>query len=301
MVDDALDELYRHEERPASATLSAALGGTATDTTVVVSDVSLFQVTNVVEVGSELMLVTAIVSSELTLSRGYAGTTRAAHESGAEIRRQPRFGRAAVAEKVYRSLGAMETWVYPLVSEEYSTTDTATLFVELPSNTVNVERVRYQDPTTGRIIDLPGWEFHFDLPTTVAESTVALQVPSRVRTTDSLIVTRRISYRWRDTSESSGSGDVYTTDPIEEDTVDLPIAGQDLPSAWAAASVALGRELSRQDLDRVPEWSEEAARAQGVNLRLVRELYGNFYRRIDEVQRTYPRYNYRPFRKMGRA
>lgn len=296
LVDETLEMLYRYEERPAQTLTTTTM--TAASTTVEVGDATLFTATDLIEIEREILLVTAVSSPELTVSRGYGGTpVNSAVGTGVEVRKSPRWGRYKVARQIQRSLGSIETTVYPVESEEYTIGATTKLFLELPANTAWVENVRYQDTTTGRLVDVGGWEFHYNLPTTVAAGGVALQLPSTVAEDDVIIVSRRTNYAWTDTSAGDGS---TTTSPEEDDTVLLPVAGRDLPVLYAAASLALGKEATRQDLDRIEEWSEEAARAQGVNLRTVRDLWGTYYRRLDEVQRTYPMRAHRPYQKMPR-
>lgn len=54
-------------------------------TTVTVADGSIFQPKHVVKVGEELLLVTAVNGNDLTVTRGYAGTTAAAVANGAKV------------------------------------------------------------------------------------------------------------------------------------------------------------------------------------------------------------------------
>lgn len=72
------DEMISDESTVAGAKL-------ATDTTITVADAEPFRANQVVKVGEELILVTAVAGSDLTVSRGYAGTTAAAIADGAKI------------------------------------------------------------------------------------------------------------------------------------------------------------------------------------------------------------------------
>ena len=64
------DEMYADETTVATALTEAA-------TTLAVADGSIFQAKHVVKVGEELLLVTAVSTNSLTVTRGYAGTTAA--------------------------------------------------------------------------------------------------------------------------------------------------------------------------------------------------------------------------------
>ena len=65
--------------RPRSNPMSDSGGISNADTTMGVTDGSIFDVGDVIQVESEFMLVTAISSNNLTVTRGYAGTTAATH------------------------------------------------------------------------------------------------------------------------------------------------------------------------------------------------------------------------------
>lgn len=72
------DEMYADE-----TTLTAELNNSAT--TVAVADGSIFQAKHVIKIGEELALVTAVAGNNLTVTRGYAGTTAAAAVNGAKV------------------------------------------------------------------------------------------------------------------------------------------------------------------------------------------------------------------------
>lgn len=72
------DEMYADE-----TTAAADLTNVATN--LEVADGSIFEAKHVVKVGEELMLVTAVNGNNLTVTRGYAGTTAAAATTGAKV------------------------------------------------------------------------------------------------------------------------------------------------------------------------------------------------------------------------
>lgn len=72
------DEMYADETTVTTALTEAA-------TTLVVADGSIFEPKHVVKVGDELLLVTAVAGNNLTVTRGYAGTTAAAATTGAKV------------------------------------------------------------------------------------------------------------------------------------------------------------------------------------------------------------------------
>lgn len=56
-----------------------------TDTTITVDDGSIFRVNHIIRIGEELLKVTAVNGNDLTVSRGYAGTTAAAIADNARV------------------------------------------------------------------------------------------------------------------------------------------------------------------------------------------------------------------------
>lgn len=72
------DEMYGYE-----STVSGAK--TDSDTTITVADVDPFRAEQVVKIGDELLKVTAVAGNNLTVVRGYAGTTAEAIDDGARV------------------------------------------------------------------------------------------------------------------------------------------------------------------------------------------------------------------------
>ena len=72
------DEMYSDESTVAGAKLVG-------DTTVTVADAEPFRAGHVVKIGEELLKVTAVNGNDLTVVRGYAGTTAAAIADGAKV------------------------------------------------------------------------------------------------------------------------------------------------------------------------------------------------------------------------
>lgn len=72
------DEMYADETTVATALTNVA-------TTLAVADGSIFEAKHVIKVGDELLLVTAKNVNDLTVTRGYAGTTAAAASVGAKV------------------------------------------------------------------------------------------------------------------------------------------------------------------------------------------------------------------------
>lgn len=71
------DEMYADETTASAAAVDA--------TSITVADGSIFEPKHVIKVGEELMLITAVNTNELTVTRGYAGTTASAVTDGAKV------------------------------------------------------------------------------------------------------------------------------------------------------------------------------------------------------------------------
>ena len=289
LIEDTLSILYRLTERPYQVTVGSNALADGTDTTLTVSDGARLQTTDVVELGSELCLVTAKSSDAtpvFTVARGYAGTT--ATSSGFPTSTvaliNPPWPRNDVSTYLQRAVKSlMNSYLPYLVSTVYNRA-AGLQYIELPATTVKVLSVRHVVTSTGRMVDIGGWQFEEDLPTAVVASTKLLRVPSTIDDDDDLIVTTQSPYSW------TGSG--------EAATVPLPLGAEDIPPLWAAAYAVTRREVTRSDIDKIEEWNQDAAMRQGVNLRWARELWGEVYRRLDEAKRMQYVPRHRPYRKM---
>lgn len=290
MIEDTLEKLYRTGERPRIVTMGATnlVDNAAVSFTVQSGDEDLLNVTDVVEFADELILVTGKSSATppvFTASRGYANTTAVGHAVGAVGQKNPQWGRRQVRRALERYFDrAGNLWLPNIVSAVKNTTIDK-YFVEMPADTMRVLEVSYMHPTSGRIVFIDNWTFHPRVPTAKVTSGKALRTPAIVDESDDLLVTYQTAYSF------TGSGN-------EADTIVVPVGSQDLPCQYAAAYLLAGRELSRTEVDHVEEWNQEQAARSGLNIRLMREMWGQFYRSIDEARRLIDVPRHRPFRKM---
>ena len=74
-----------HEDETFATKTTATAVATDAATTLAVADGSIFEANSVIKVGEELLLVTAVVANNLTVTRGYAGTTSAAVAVGDKV------------------------------------------------------------------------------------------------------------------------------------------------------------------------------------------------------------------------
>lgn len=291
LVDKALIELQDPAEQGLLLVLSDTLTASSSDTTFTVTDGAKLNVSDIVEFGSELMLVTEKTSDTVpvfTCSRGYYGTTVAAHASGDSGLANPQFARYRVAEAVKRAFTRLDALGLPNITSSVMNRATGLQYVSMPSNTRKVLRVGYVNETTGRWFDIGGWEFVDDVPTATVSTGKLLRIPSNITNTDDLQVTYQIPYRWS----------TYPTAPTEASTITIMEGAEELPAQYAAAWMVGRREISRSEIDRSEEWNRSETVRNGGSTTLVRLLWSQFYQGLDEAKRLVRVPIHRPYVRM---
>lgn len=288
LIDDTLEMLYRTSERPFQVEVGSSALDSPTDKTLTVDDADRVQATDVLEIGDELMLITAKSNDAtpvLTVSRGYAGTQASSgHATNAVALINPPWPRSSISDWIQRCFKSVMNAQLPNRVSELMTRTTDQQWISMPENTMRVYSVRHMIGQTGRIIDVGGWQFEQDMPTGLVSTGKALRTPTSIENNDELVVVYQTPYSF------TGSGD--------EATISVPIGAEDISALWAAAYAVTRREVNRLDVDKIEEWNQEAAMRQGVNLRWARELWGEVYRRIDEAKSMQGLPKYRTYRKM---
>jgi hypothetical protein len=264
------------------------MGSTALTTTgatsLTLADSNGVNPTDVIEFGSELVLVTTksdAATPVLTVSRGYYMTTAATYAEGQVGHVNPTYPRRKIAEAIRRSFSRLEALGVPLIKEDTLNTadvdDTAQYYVELPADCREVVEVRWQ-ATDGRVWRLDGWEFFDYLPSAISTTGKGINLGRYVTEDDDIEVVYRAPYRWS----------TYPTDPTEAATITVPEGAEDLPALYAAAWLASSREISRSEIDRSDEWNKAAMSERGQSSALVRAKWQEFYRALDEARRLNP-------------
>ena len=292
LIDEALSNMYRPSERPARVTIGSTALDTLSSTTMTVDDSDLCPPTTILEAGDgEQMLVTAVsddATPVVTVSRGYAGTTAASGwPTSSELLVEPRWGRANVTRWIQRWFSGPGNTYFPTITSETMNRETDLQFIEMPADTMRVIRVRHYSTMTGRIVDIGGWQLEERMPTDIASTGVALRLPSSIWNEDDLIV------EWIEPNSWTGTG--------EDATNTVPVGAEDLPVLYAVAYGIARREVTRVELDKVQEWNQEQAARAGINLRLLRDMWGEYYRRVDEARKIQDVPKYRPYRKMTKV
>lgn len=272
MIDGTLFAVEAPSESGLRVTLSTGLT-TTSDTEFTLSNGTL-SVSDIVELGQELILVTAKsedATPVYTASRGYYSSTAEAHSTGDLGVANPQFPRRRVADAIKRSLVRIEALGVPLVVNETLTRETDLEYVILPTDCRQVLQVMYIDTLTGRFLEVGNWREFSNL-----SLGRVMSVPKAIKNADELEVVYRKSYSFSDSPAF----------PDESSTVTLPSPAVDLPASYAAAWLVSAREISRQEIDRANEAApDDQVRVQsGVGL--MRALWQQFYRELDEVRRV---------------
>lgn len=290
-IDEALAEIVRYDERGYGVTTSSAM--TLASTTLTSDAGAKISPTDVIEIGSELMLVSAVsadVIPVLTVSRGYDNTTIATHASGVVATVNPSFTRKRVGLAIQRAFPAIEAGrVFNVVTESL-TREPGMEFALFSVPVRDVLRVGYMDGY-GRfepVVD--GWRFFDDMPTSTAPNGQIIRVPRYVNDDDELVVTYSTPFRWSS----------YPASPSGTDTMTMPEGSEHLPCQYAVAWLAVGRELSRQDIDRTEEWNRSQGYTSGLSTSLIKQMWAQFYQALANAARLYVPEVARPYRRTRR-
>lgn len=282
MVEETFSVLYRHVERPRQTTVGSQELADSDARTITFSDPDLVNVTDLVETeaGEQLLIVEKSDTDVFTVDRAYNDTENGGRVfTGSKIQINPQWGRTEVDRWVRRFFSTAGNVYLPSLKTDILFRETGDRIVVLPADVMEVKSVRAQG-TDGAIVGLAGWSHERDLPTTIYPTGQGLTTPVTIDDDDELWVTYTSPY------DTSG------------DDVDVQVGFEDLAVLWAAAYAVGRREVSRMDLDSIQEWNQQTAIRNGQNLRLMRELWGEFYRRTDEARKVHYVPKHRPYRAM---
>jgi len=298
LVDETLSNMYRGSERPRPVVIGSTALSSTSDTTFTVDDSTLIPPTTIVEApDGEQMLVTAIsddATPVVTVMRGYNNTTAASDwPTNTVLLVEPRWGRQDVIRWLQRWFAGPGNSYFPTITSQVMNREDGLQWIEMPADTMRVIRVRHYSTVTGRIVDIGGWQLEERVPTEVqggiSTTGTVLRVPSNIWDEDELIVEWIEPNSW-----VLNQGGEYATNTV-------PVGAEDLPVLYAAAYGIARREVTRVELDKVQEWNQEQAARAGINLRLLRDMWGEYYRRVDEARKIQVVPKHRPYRKMAKV
>jgi hypothetical protein len=295
LVDRVLAGMQSPQELGRRISLSDTL--TTSTATFNVSDATLFQVTELLEFGSELMFVTAkssdLAAADVTVVRGYAGTVATAHTSGDVGAINPPWPRKVVADQLVAAFPYMEGNRLPLIvtsaelTPEQDPFDDNIWLVDIPAAARHVYLVRIG------LKDVNGWTYIDNLPTTGTYAYTTGKVvrlpaysrsyyPEMTPSADMVVtVVYRAAYTWSDDP------------PDESSTIDIGEGTLEVPVKYAIWQLTEARERGRQQVDRSTELREGLGFDTGPqHVRLARET---FFSALDVARRLEPPPRTRPF------
>jgi hypothetical protein len=223
-----------------------------------------------VEVGQELMLVTAANTSTrtLTVSRGYSGTTAATHADKTNIFINPTFPRKSVYDAVSDNISRLYPSLYNVTTTNVTSNST---YQEVPASTVEV-LTSYVQNSTGDQYTSAGIELLRDFPPSSTNTAVQFFNTSNGKTVH-LVVKRKFV---RPTDETS---DIETVCLVAPEYEQIVMVGAVADIIGATDIDASTQEFITEKLaaDSYPVGSGERLRNALLRLRslLIDEARGN--------------------------
>lgn len=217
-------------------------------------DASLWTSGSAIEIDLEVMLVTAVSSSTLTVIRGMNGTAAASHTNGALIRLNPVFFDSMLLVQLNGELLDLCSPFNGLFAEKYVdvTYNASRRGYDLTSSTTveDILDVRYATSGSDKDYPRPSFEFARHMPTGDFASGNAIFIerggyPGR---------TVRVFYKGPYTPVTA------LTDTLES-TAGMHAEGVDIPAVGTAIRATVGREVARN----MYEFQGDTRRASEVN------------------------------------
>ena len=279
-VSTLVDRIYRDflnkpDDLAAFSRLDGAITDSATSLTYEdglfsVEEENLLEAGALVEIDQELMLVTDANPSTrvLTVSRGYAGTTAAAHSDKDNIFLNPTFPRKSVFDAVADNIVRLYPSLYNVTTTNVTSTST---YAEVPASTVEV-LTSYVQNASGEQYTSAGIELLRDFPPSTTNTAVQFFNTSNGKTVH-LVIKRKFV---RPTSESV---DLATDCLISDEYEQIVMVGAVADIVGATDIDATTQEFITEKLaqENYPVGSGERLRNALLRLRslLIDEARGN--------------------------
>lgn len=279
-VSTLVDRIYRDFlNKPDDLAAFSRLDGAITDSDTSltyedglfsVEEENLLEAGALVEVDQELMLVTDANPSTrvLTVSRGYAGTTAAAHSDKDNIFLNPTFPRKSVFDAVADNIVRLYPSLYNVTTTNVTSTST---YAEVPASTVEV-LTSYVQNASGEQYTSAGIELLRDFPPSTTNTAVQFYNTSNGKTVH-LVIKRKFV---RPTAETD---DLATTCLISNEYEQIVMVGAVADIVGATDIDATTQEFITEKLaqENYPVGSGERLRNALLRLRslLIDEARGN--------------------------
>lgn len=279
-VSTLVDRIYRDFlNKPDDLAAFSRLDGAITDSDTSltyedglfsVEEENLLEAGALVEIDQELMLVTDANPSTrvLTVSRGYAGTTAAAHSDKDNIFLNPTFPRKSVFDAVADNIVRLYPSLYNVTTTNVTSTST---YAEVPASTVEI-LTSYVQNASGEQYTSAGIELLRDFPPSTTNTAVQFYNTSNGKTVH-LVIKRKFV---RPTAETD---DLATTCLISNEYEQIVMVGAVADIVGATDIDATTQEFITEKLaqENYPVGSGERLRNALLRLRslLIDEARGN--------------------------
>ena len=279
-VSTLVDRIYRDFlNKPDDLSAFSRLDGAITDSATTltyedglfsVEEENLLEAGALVEINQELMLVTDANPSTrvLTISRGYAGTTAAAHSDKDNIFLNPTFPRKSVFDAVADNIVRLYPSLYNVTTTNVTSNST---YAEVPASTVEI-LTSYVQNASGEQYTSAGIELLRDFPPSTTNTAVQFYNTSNGKTVY-LVVKRKFV---RPTAETD---DLATTCLISNEYEQIVMVGAVADIVGATDIDATTQEFITEKLaqENYPVGSGERLRNALLRLRslLIDEARGN--------------------------
>ena len=288
LIEEVLDILHRPTERPRAVVAGAAIDSSQTTITVDAVAAANLAPTDLLEFDRELMLVTAVSGTTITVSRGYNGTTAAGHTISTAGTINAPYPRHIVDRSIRKCVSnSLQAMLPCMLTEVSAAPDNLMTGGMRPVDelTVHVHDVRYRDTTTGIVRKLTGrWTLEDWMSADGSYTGKAVRLPKRYWGSE-VMITRSGKYTW------TGSG--------ETATLDVPLGSEDLPVKYAVAMLQTGMEISRQEFDQIEEWPQQERQQRSANIRLLQTLWGEYFAQLDRAIGLQDVPVHRPYQRMA--
>ena len=279
-VSTLIDRIYRDFlNKPDDLSAFSRLDGAINDSVTSLNyEAGLFSVEEenllgsgaLIEINQEIMLVTSATTSTrtLTVSRGYSGTTAAAHSDKDNIFINPTFPRKTVFDAVSDNIVRLYPSLYNVTTTNVTSSST---FAEVPASTVEV-LTSYVQNSTGDQYTSAGIELLTNFPPSSTNTAVQFYNTSNGKTVN-LVVKRKFV---RPTAETD---DLSTTCLLEDEYEQIVMVGAVADIMGATDVDASTQEFITEKLaaENYPVGSGERIRNALLRLRslLIDEARGN--------------------------
>ena len=240
-------------------TASASISSGGTSLTVATDATTRYAVNWTIQLDQEMMRVSAVAATTLTLVRGVQGTTAASHASGATILVRPQFSDVQILDSLNAAIDATFPFFYKPILDTSLTADGSTYEYTVPAGLTWLSKVETKESGSPYYYRIDGW-------TVKRAATPVLQFA-----TPPIQGTLRL-HGWGPLPQLTGFSD--SLDAL------WPAWGDDPLVEYAAQRLLMSAESQRVRLNAGPQDDGQAPPRQGVTASVAGQLLQRFQMRM---------------------